>query len=82
MIPDRESLQRVRDPYPRTRGGDPFQMQVRPLRITLIPAHAGVILDELDEWELDETYPRTRGGDPYFVAQKRGDFILSPHTRG
>ena len=33
--------------------------------MALFPAHAGVILVELDFVPDNETFPRTRGGDPF-----------------
>ena len=49
---------------------------------SLFPAHAGVILNTLNEIEDISPFPRTCGGDPQGlgVNKKTGDF--SPHMRG
>ena len=48
----------------------------------LFPAHAGVILWAIWQWEELSAFPRTRGGDPIHDGRKKVSALFSPHTRG
>ena len=48
----------------------------------LFPAHAGVILWAIWQWEELSAFPRTRGGDPRAIFVMALAEIFSPHTRG
>ena len=50
--------------------------------MTLIPAHAGVILEAAYRYGRPDAYPRARGGDPRLELMCQFFFFLSPRTRG
>ena len=52
------------------------------LNYELFPAHAGVILSELDVTRVRITFPRTCGGDPLFRVEQLNVQSFSPHMRG
>ena len=50
--------------------------------LELLPAHAGVIRNGLQDNRGYCTSPRTRGGDPYYGEYESPYVHFSPHTRG
>ena len=50
-------------PFPRIRGGDPWERLLSDLRTMLFPAHAGVIPVTGRADPIKRTFPHTRGGD-------------------
>ena len=52
------------------------------MEVTLIPAHAGVILRSMNSAIWARSYPRARGGDPPYTSPISDSRSLSPRTRG
>lgn len=69
-------------PFPRTRGGDPVDLNVTEIDYPLFPARAGVILWLVSSGGQRQAFPRTRGGDPTMGAIMQGVYNFSPHARG
>ena len=69
-------------PFPRTRGGDPVDLNVTTRNYPLFPARAGVIPKLLSVLRYAIPFPRTCGGDPETSAMGVEVQCFSPHTRG
>ena len=48
----------------------------------MLPAQAGVILQEFCQWVKDNDAPRAGGGDPMYFLLIMQDAICSPRRRG
>ena len=68
--------------FPRTRGGDPVDLNVTTRNYPLFPARAGVIPKLLSVLRYAIPFPRTCGGDPHGRNHRRSKILFSPHTRG
>ena len=68
--------------FPRTRGGDPVDLNVTTRNYPLFPARAGVILSIAAASSDFAAFPRIRGGDPNGLTKTKFITFFSPHTRG
>ena len=50
--------------------------------ISVFPAHAGVILEDLKATGVNARFSRTRGGDPQLTRDYEDKERFFPHTRG
>ena len=66
----------------RTCGGDPEWYVDGDNKNGVLPAHAGVILNESEVHNTTEGITRTCGGDPTFKHRKGGVMTYYPHMRG
>ena len=67
--------------YPHTRGWS-LNNHLSFIISSVIPAHAGMILEQNNKMCLKRCYTRTRGDDPVFSSIGSKFSSLYPHTRG
>ena len=72
----------VRNSFPHTRGGVPFEKLIDKIIDDVFPTHVGVYLISRNSVRGPMRFPHTRGGVPYNAVRVKQDGQFSPHTWG